>query len=353
MNCKILARVLAFLVSLSSANVLADWHTKSIQAMTTHIEWSYWLDDHVHDQEQAVSAAELRAGKGAEPKIKDGSDSESIDAALSLVFQSVDERMSRHSDKSELSHVNKVAADYPVAVSSSLFRVLDASIRMSQLSEGAFDMTFASVGYLYNYREKLRPDQAVIEPVKELIDYRLVQLDPIKQSVFFAKSGVRIDLGGVAKGYSVDEAIDVLRRFGVQYARVSAGGDMRLLGSKRGDDWVVGIKDPRQPDELAVRLPLSNVAISTSGDYERYFIDEDGTRVHHILSPSTGRPARELQSVTVIGDLSIDTDALSTAVFVLGVERGLALINRLDGFDAILIDQKRKMHYSAGLMPPE
>jgi len=353
MNCKTLALVLVLLASLLSTNVLADWHTKSIQAMTTHIEWSYWLDDHEQDREQVVSVAEQIAGKGTETEIKDVAKSESIDSALSLVFQEVDERMSRHSDKSELSYVNRVASDHPVEVSSSLFRVLDASFRMSQLSEGAFDMTFASVGYLYDYREKLRPDQAAIEPVKELIDYRLVQLDPKKQTVFFAKPGVRLDLGGVAKGYSVDEAVDVLRLYGIQYARVSAGGDTRLLGTKRGEDWVVGIKDPRQSDALAVRLPLSNVAISTSGDYERYFIDDDGTRVHHILSPSTGKPAGELQSVTVIGDLSIDTDALSTAVFVLGVERGLSLINSLDGFDAILIDQNRNMHYSAGLMPPE
>ena len=341
MNGKVWVVALAVWVGSFSAKVDADWHKQSMQAMTTHIEWSYWLD-----KEQQNQVKEQGGQQGV-------NNSRSIDAALSAVFEDVDQSMSRHSGTSELSYVNKMAAEHPVSVSPSLYRVLDASMRMSLLSAGAFDMTFASVGYLYDYRKKRRPDLAALASTKSLIDYRLVRLEPKTQTVHFLKPGVRIDLGGIAKGYSVDKAIEVLQTYGVQHARVSAGGDMRLLGSKRGEDWVVGIKDPRQPDLLAVRLPLSDIAISTSGDYERFFIDSDGERIHHILSPSTGEPAGALQSVTVIGQTSMDTDALSTAVFVLGVEQGLALINSLEGFDAILIDQKRNMHYSVGLMPPE
>ena len=329
MSYKRVLNALAVSAAIISTNVLADWHSHAIKAMTTNIEWSYWLDS---------SSGENHAA---------------IDAQLSAVFREVDEVMNRYAESSELSHVNRTAAEHPVVVSSPLFQVLNSSIEMSRLSDGAFDMTFASVGYLYDYREKRQPSQSVIDPAISLINYRLVILDKDNQTIYFRKPGVRLDLGGVAKGYSVDRAGEVLIGRGIKHARVSAGGDMRLLGSKRGEDWVIGIKDPRQPESLAVRLPLSNVAVSTSGDYERYFIDDDGDRVHHILSPSTGKPAAELQSVTVIGEEAIDTDALSTAVFVLGTQRGLALIDSLTGVDAILIDQNRNMHYSAGLTAPE
>ncbi len=329
MSYKRVLNALAVSAAVVSTNVLADWHSHAIKAMTTNIEWSYWLD---------ASSGENHAA---------------IDAELATVFREVDEVMNRYTESSELSHVNRTAAAHPVVVSSPLFQVLNSSIEMSRLSDGAFDMTFASVGYLYDYREKRQPSQSVIDPAISLINYRLVILDKDNQTIYFKKPGVRLDLGGVAKGYSVDKAVEVLIGRGIKHARVSAGGDMRLLGSKRGEEWVIGIKDPRQPESLAVRLPLSNVAVSTSGDYERYFIDDDGDRVHHILSPSTGKPAAELQSVTVIGEEAIDTDALSTAVFVLGTQRGLALIDSLTGVDAILIDQNRNMHYSAGLTSPQ
>lgn len=128
---------------------------------------------------------------------------------------------------------------------------------------------------------------------------------------------------------------------------------MRLLGDRRGRPWVVGVRDPRREDAMVVRLPLADVAISTSGDYERFFIDDSGTRVHHIIAPSSGRPAEGVQSVTILGDQTLVTDGLSTAVFVLGAEQGLAMINRLPGIDAIIIDDQRQLHYSEGLMPPE
>jgi thiamine biosynthesis lipoprotein len=127
---------------------------------------------------------------------------------------------------------------------------------------------------------------------------------------------------------------------------------MRLLGDKRGKPWIVGIRDPRSEKRNAMVLPLSDVAVSTSGDYARFFIDEAGERVHHILSPATGKPSKGVQSVTILGDDALTTDGLSTAVFVLGAAEGLALINSLDGIDAVIIDDRRQVHYSSGLMPP-
>jgi len=139
--------------------------------------------------------------------------------------------------------------------------------------------------------------------------------------------------------------------FGIQHATISAGGDSRVIGDRRGRPWIIGVKDPRVEDKMALLLPLTDVAVSTSGDYERFFLEGE-TRVHHILNPATGQSAAGIMSVTVLGDNALDTDPLSTTVFVLGVEKGLLLLNRLSGFDGVIIDKSGKIYYSAGLSPP-
>jgi thiamine biosynthesis lipoprotein len=136
------------------------------------------------------------------------------------------------------------------------------------------------------------------------------------------------------------------------HASLSAGGDSRVLGDKRGRPWLVGIKNPRA-DAVAISLPLDNVAVSTSGDYERYFIADSGERVHHIINPRTGKSTSGVNSVTIIGPQGFDTDPLSTSVFVMGPEKGLALINKLPGFDAVIITSQGKVLYSQGLENPQ
>jgi thiamine biosynthesis lipoprotein len=163
---------------------------------------------------------------------------------------------------------------------------------------------------------------------------------------------VRIDLGGIAKGYAVDRAIDITRDCGIERAMISAGGDSRIIGDRGGRPWMIGIRHPRDSSGIALRLPLSDSAISTSGDYERFFI-ADGKRVHHIIDPDTGRSAGASWSATVIGPDALTTDALSTTIFILGAADGLALIESLDGFDAIVIDSGGKVHYSSGFQVPE
>ena len=156
-----------------------------------------------------------------------------------------------------------------------------------------------------------------------------------------------IDLGGIAKGYAVDRSIELLARAGIRNALVSAGGDTRVMGKRREWPWQVGIRDPRK-DGIVSMIPLEDAAISTSGDYERFF-EQDGVRYHHILNPGTGDSAREVHSASVIGMQATDTDALSTSVFVLGVNKGLALINRIPDTEAIIIDNRGLLHYSDGL----
>ena len=191
-----------------------------------------------------------------------------------------------------------------------------------------------------------------MEKERSNIDYRLVKLDRAAGTVSFAKEGVRINLGGIAKGYVVERGVDLLRHRGIENAIVTAGGDSRLLGDRRGRPWMVGIRDPRNDGEVTISIPLVNEAISTSGDYERYF-DEDGVRYHHIITPSTGEPAGGVQSATVFGPDAVITDALSTSVFVMGVERGLTLIGTLPDYESIVIDAEGQVFYSDGLTQPD
>jgi thiamine biosynthesis lipoprotein len=165
----------------------------------------------------------------------------------------------------------------------------------------------------------------------------------------FDKSGMRIDLGGFAKGHAVDNAAALLQRRGIRHAMVSAGGDSRVIGDRRGRPWTVAIRHPRRSDEVVALLPLQDTAISTSGDYERFFIDADGVRHHHLIDPRTGRSPSSVQSVTILADDGLTAEALSKTVFVLGVTEGLRLIESVGSVDAVVVDAEGSLHFSRGL----
>ena len=276
-------------------------------------------------------------------------------AAVKAVFAEVarlDQMMSTYIEESRISEINRLAAQQPVVAGNELFKLIERSIDISILTAGAFDITYDSVGQHYDFREGLRPDESTLEDELPLIDYRFVRLDRSRGTVAFERDGVRINLGGIAKGYAVERGVAVAQRFGVRHARVTAGGDTRLLGDRGGMPWMIGVQNPRDDNEVAVTIPLENEAISTSGDYERYF-EEQGERYHHIIVPSTGTPAGEVHSATVIGPDAVITDALSTSVFIMGVDRGLRLISTLPDYEGIVIDANGEMFYSSGLQPPE
>ena len=272
---------------------------------------------------------------------------EAIQAVMDEM-QRINQLMSPYIPSSELSQLNSRASDTPVPVSKELFELIALSVELAKETDGAFDITFASVGYLYNYRENQKPEQGQIEDLLKAINYRHIKFDLTEHSIFFAHPNVKIDLGGIAKGHAVDNGIEILKKRGIKHALVTAGGDTKLLGDRLGKPWMVGIRDPRNQDKQAVVLPLADTALSTSGDYERYF-EQDGKRYHHILSPKTGKSAYEVQSVSIIGQSSTLNDALSTAVFVLGVQKGMDLLNRTPGYDGIIVDNQRKLHYSDAL----
>jgi thiamine biosynthesis lipoprotein len=276
-------------------------------------------------------------------------DAEVAIAAVVAEMHRIDATMSPHKADSELSLVNAGAAGGPVRVGADLFGLLSRALAFSKLSGGAFDITFASAGHLYDYRAGVAPEASALADALPLIDWRHVHLDPATRGVRFARAGVRIDLGGFAKGHAVDNAIAILRRLGVRHAMVAAGGDSHVMGSRGGRPWTVAIRDPRREGAVVAVLPLEDVSISTSGDYERFF-ERDGVRCHHLLDPRTGRSPAGVRSVTVIADDGLTTEAFSKTVFVLGVEEGLRFVEAHAGIDAVIVDAQGALHYSAGLL---
>lgn len=277
------------------------------------------------------------------------------DAAVEAVLaemRRVDRDMSTYKSTSEVSRVNAEAAKAPLRISPELFDLLTQALEYSRITDGAFDITYASVGYMYDFRRHVRPGQAQIDKALPAINYRHILLDPKAHTVKFAQSGVRIDLGGIGKGHAVDHGIKILQARGIQHALVTAGGDSRIIGDRFGKPWVIGIRHPDRKDEVIARIPLEDAAISTSGDYERYF-DENGVRYHHIIDPHSGQSARKVRSATIIGPTATRTDGLSKTAFVLGAERALEIYNRLEDIDAVLVTPDGRVLYTKGLQAPD
>jgi thiamine biosynthesis lipoprotein len=275
-------------------------------------------------------------------------------AAVMGEMHRIDRRMSPHKPDSELSRINHGAGTRAVPVSDEMFRLLMRAQRFASLSAGAFDITYAAVGHLYDYRAGVRPDEAALQAAQAAVGWQNLELDDRTRTVRFLKPGMRIDLGGFAKGHAVDNAIALLQQLGIQHAYVAAGGDSRVLGSRDGRPWTVAIRDPRRAGEVVAVLPLEETAISTSGDYERYFDERhpDGavTRHHHLIDPASGRSPREVTSVTVLAPDGLTAEALSKVVFVLGTARGLELLETMPGVDAVIIDAQGRLHATPGLM---
>ena len=309
-------------------------------ATPAHAEWVRRITDGIMGTRITVELWSDDNAKGEQ----------AIDAVLDEM-RHIDESMSTYKPTSEVSQVNAKAADGPMQISKELFDLLVTAKEYSVITDGAFDITYASVGYLYNFPKHIRPSDAQISKALPAVNYRHVLLDAKNQTVQFTQKGVRIDLGGIAKGYSVDRGIDVLKEHGITRAYVSAGGDSRIIGDRFGKPWVVGIRDPRKGEgEVIKRVPLIDAAISTSGDYERFF-DEDGVRYHHIIDPHTGHSASKVRSATIIGPYATRTDGLSKTAFVLGPEKAMEIYNRIDDIDAIIVRLDGSVIYSKGIQP--
>jgi thiamine biosynthesis lipoprotein len=318
-------RAAGFVRGRSRAPLPGGWMTRDEAIMGTAIHVEVWSEDPA-------------AGRAA------------IDAVMAEMHR-IDAAMSPCKPDSELSRINRDAAAAPVPLSDEMVALLERALHFSALSQGAFDITYASVGHLYDYRARVCPDEAALAQARAGIGAHRLELDAAARTLRFGHPATRIDLGGFAKGHAVDRAAGILARHGIRHAIVSAGGDSRVIGDRRGRPWTIAIRDPRRAGEVVALLPLEDVAISTSGDYERYF-EQDGVRHHHVIDPHTGRSPRSVHSVTILGADGLTTEALSKSVFVMGLERGMRLIESQAGVDAVVVDAAGRLHYSSGLTDP-
>jgi thiamine biosynthesis lipoprotein len=255
-----------------------------------------------------------------------------------------------YSNTSEISAINQYAGEKPVKVSADTLDIIVKAIYASDMTDGAFDVTVGPLVKLWDIQNKVIPDQKSIEERLKIVGYKSIVLDKAASTVFLKLKGAQIDLGGIIKGYAVDKVVEVLRQNGIRSGIVAVGGEIRSLGKKPdGTSWVVGVQNPRQKgtdDEVIATVELSDKALSTSGDYIRYF-EKDGVRYHHLLDPKTGYPSRQCGSVTIVADDNATADSFSK-LFVLGPEKGLAIAKKL-GFDVLFIDCKGKIVMSDGL----
>ena len=267
-------------------------------------------------------------------------------------FERLDGLMSVWRPGSDVVRVNEAAGVRAVPASSEVREALRTARQISEWTGGKFDVTFGALSDLWKFdhdQDNSIPDPAAIRARLPLIDYRQIEIDDGAGTVFLRRKGMRIHLGGIGKGYAVDRAVKTMRRAGLRDFLIQAGGDLYAGGLKEGRPWRLGINDPRGPAGRSfATLDLSDGTFSTSGDYARSFV-KDGVRYHHILDPATGQPARLCRSVTIVADSPLLADGLSTGVFLLGPERGMALIERLPDVEGVIVSASNEVLVSSGL----
>ena len=250
---------------------------------------------------------------------------------------------------SPLNALNDAAGKGPHPMTREEIVLIGRSLEIGRLTEGAFDVTFAGVGKLWDFKARppKLPSREEVAAALTKVDYRRVQVD-LEGGTVTLPAGMRIGLGGIAKGYGVDRAMALLMKRGIKHAVVNAGGDLKALGRKRDKPWEIAIKHPRERERVLAVLPVSNVCVVTSGDYERFF-EHEGKRYHHILDPRTGYPSEGCMSATITAPDAAFADALATAMCVLGPKKGLEIVEKLPRVEAILVDLEGQVHVSSGL----
>lgn len=251
---------------------------------------------------------------------------------------------------SDLSRVNIAAGREPVRVAPEALLLIKRSLEMAALTEGGFNIAVGPAVEVWSVTERAHiPTTAELAALKPLVDLEQVRLDEQAGTVFLARPGMRVDVGGIGKGFAADRAAAVMQEAGATAGVVALSGDIKTFGRMPvGERFRFGIQHPRKEGTILASLELENEAISTAGDYERYF-ERDGVRYHHILDPQTLQPARQCRSVTVVAAEGTVADGLDTGIFVMGPERGMALVERLPDVEAVIVDETGKVLVSSGL----
>lgn len=261
----------------------------------------------------------------------------------------IERLLTTFSDDSETARINYAAGQEPVQVSRETFDLIRRSIRISSITQGAFDITYGSIDKrLWNFDQRLTslPDKQTAAQMVRLINYRNIVLDDVNNTVLLKEKGMRIGFGGIGKGYAADRAKAIMQQLGVQNGVVNASGDLSAWGNQaNGRPWTVGIANPDWSGEVFSYLEMSNLAVATSGNYEKFAII-DGKRYSHTINPRTGLPVTGIKSVTIITAHAELADAMATPVMVMGISAGLNLINQLQDMEAIIIDDDNCVYTS-------
>lgn len=317
--------------SCKAKRLMTDWVFKrAMKLMGNHFEIS------------VVAIDEARAGLA-------------IDAAVREI-QRIERLLTTYSDDSETARINAHAGIGPVRVSPETFGLIERSIRISKLTQGAFDITYGSIDKrLWNFDPAMTslPDPETARAMVRLIDYRKIELDGQKHTVYLPEKGMRIGFGGIGKGYAAEMAKIVLRQMGVTSGVVNASGDLAAWGYQPdGEPWTIGIVNPNVAGTVFSTLSVTDMALATSGNYEKYAII-GGRRYSHTIDPRTGLPVTGIKSVTILCPNAEIADALATPVMVMGVQAGLDMINQLQHIEAILIDDQDKLYTSDNIHKPK
>jgi len=304
-------------------------------------------------QESAVvTRAQMQMGTLV--KITAVARSESIaQAAATAGFAEIrrlEEILSTWIPTSELSRVNTSAGIMPVHVSPETMTVVRRALQAGEMTNGGFNVVIGPAVEAWSVTEGQHiPTESELEALRPLVDVMAVHVDVREQTIYLEKAGMRIDVGGIGKGYAADQAVMAMKKAGASAGVVALSGDIKTFGQLPGGKrFPVGIQHPRQEGSVLAWIDLQDEAISTAGDYERFF-ERDGVRYHHILDPRTLQPARSCQSVTVVAREGIWADGLDTGIFVMGVESGMRLVEALPDVEAIIVDYEGLVHVSSGL----
>jgi FAD:protein FMN transferase len=265
---------------------------------------------------------------------------ERIGAAVNEIRR-IEQLLTTFKEDSQTSLINRNAGIAAVPVDQEVFRLIQRSLKISQLTQGAFDITYGGIDKkLWNFDTKMTslPDAQYAKRLTRLIDYRKVILNENNFTVFLKEKGMRIGFGGIGKGYAAEQAKALLKSQGVTSGLVNAAGDLAAWGYQPdGAPWTIGVADPRTANRVFARLSITDLAVATSGNYEKYII-VDGKRYSHTINPKTGLPVTGIKSVTVISSNAEIADAMATPVMIMGVETGLDLVNQVNDLACILID---------------
>ncbi len=300
-------------------------------------------------EDQPQSQSFIMLGTVCRITIYDKPTEEAFSAAFSRIRE-IEQKMSLHSETSEIAKINAASGREAVQVSEETFRVIDKALQIAHLSEGAFDITIGPLVKAWGIGgdDARRPSDEELALLLPLIDYTMVELDHQARTVYLPKTGMALDLGGIAKGYAADEAARVLRSFGIERGIINLGGNVLTMGTKQdGSLWRIGIQDPESSrGEYAMIVQLDDTSLVTSGPYERFLL-LDGEFYHHILDTKTGLPIdSDFTSVSIITKNSMLADALSTSVYALGLDKGMKLLNELDEVEGLFFTEAKQVLFS-------